>query len=82
MPEYSQKLLPVLVIKFGGISAFQYCTGNSSGSEYLLCKPKVPVGGPEHGETPKVVRRGLQKVFGTKPYETADVLKGPNPRNN
>ena len=33
MPENSTKLLPVLVLNFGEISALQYCAGNLSGSD-------------------------------------------------
>ena len=31
----SPKLLPVLVLNFGGVSALQYCTGNFYGSDHL-----------------------------------------------
>ena len=45
--ENSQKLLPVLVLNFGEISALQYCTGNfqikpSTGNSYARKYQRIP----------------------------------------
>ena len=49
MPENSQKLLPVLVLNFGDVSALQYCTSNFYGSN-LLTLIKKETGSPPNSE--------------------------------
>ena len=83
MPENSIKLLPVLVLNLGEVSALQYCTGKFLGSDYANPLLPLPIWGlwPDEPEPwmPKS-QIGIAAISNLRGGMIACTPHGPRPR--